>query len=221
MNRSITHLFSPADFERITVAVKEAERKTAGEIVPYVVERSDSYEQAVWRGGFVFGFIALSTFVFVRMFTTAWLPVDTTEMALATFVACGAGLLLVKFIPALKRFFAGNRLIDRRASQRAAEAFITEEVFNTRDRTGILIFLSLLERKVVVVGDSGINAKVEPSEWEEIVQRIVTGIRSGKPAEGLIEAIQQCGVLLQKRGVKIRPDDTDELTDALRTGDNQ
>jgi putative membrane protein len=109
--------------------------------------------------------------------------------------------------------------MERRVHQRATEAFLSEEVFNTRDRTGILIFLSLLERKVLVLGDSGINARVQQSDWHDIVQRVVSGIRSGKPAEGLTDAIHQCGLLLQKHGIAIRPDDKDELSDSLRTSD--
>jgi putative membrane protein len=71
---------------------------------------------------------------------------------------------------------------------------------------------------VLVVGDSGINAKVKQAEWEDVVQRVVGAIRAGKPAEGLIAAIQQCGVLLQKREVERRADDRDELADSLRIG---
>lgn len=215
--RRVKQFFSQADLDRITTAVQEAERQTAGEIVPYVVERSDSYEEAAWRGGLFFGLSALAAALGVRQWTTAWLPVDFVPIAMATCVAGGGGALLVHFIPALKRLFAGDGLMARRVSQRAAQAFIAEEVFQTRDRTGILIFLSLLEHKVLVVGDAGINAKVEPREWADIVQRIVAGIRAGRPAEGLIDAIQQSGVLLQKQGVALRQDDTDELGNSLRT----
>jgi putative membrane protein len=108
-------------------------------------------------------------------------------------------------------------LVERRVAQRAAEAFLAEEVFDTRDRTGILLFLSLLEHKVLVLGDAGINAKVQQSEWEEVVKLIVDGMRSGKPADGLIEAIQKCGALLKREGVVIKPDDKDELSNQMRT----
>ena len=218
--RRARRIFSDADLERITAAVKEAEGKTAGEIVPCVVQRSDDYEEAVWRGGFLFGIVVFVGFACVRRFTTAWLPVDFATAVLAACVAGGGGMLLVQFIPALKRLFAGSSLIHRRVSQRAAEAFITEEVFNTRDRTGILIFLSLLERKVLVVGDAGINAKVGQQEWKGIVERVVSGMRNGRPAEGLIDAVQQSGVLLQRRGVEIRQDDTDELGNSPRLEDD-
>jgi putative membrane protein len=218
MASSLSHLFSRADLERITREVKDAESKTAGEIVPYVVDASDSYEDALWRGGLISAILVLAFFVLIRRIPGIWLPFGLTEIVLAALASTVAGMLLVSFIPALKRVFAGSDLMERRVSQRAAEAFISEEVFQTRDRTGILIFISLLEHKVLVVGDTGINAKVKQEEWEGVVERVVKGIRSGRPAEGLIEGIRMCGDLLQREGVTIRPGDTNELPNKLRTG---
>ncbi|MEK9137917.1 MAG: hypothetical protein AAB393_12400, partial [Bacteroidota bacterium] len=154
-----TKLFSESSLKRIKEAVEEAERSTSGEIVPYVVEMSDTYEVAEWRAGVLSGVIALGVFAAVRRFTETRLPFDFVEMALVAMLASAAGALLAHFIPVLQRLFTGKHLIDLRVNQRAAQAFIAEEVFATRDRTGILIFLSLLEHRVLVLGDSGINAK--------------------------------------------------------------
>jgi putative membrane protein len=220
MSRVSDKYFSKADKARIEAAVKSAEQKTSGEIVPYVVEISDFYDVAEWRAAGLLGVIALGAFVGVRRFSTAWLPIDLAEVALITVLAAGLGALLVRFAAPLKRFFAGRRLLERRVHQRAAEAFIAEEVFATRGRTGIMIFLSLLEHQVLVVGDAGISAKVKQSEWDDIVRTIVSATREGKPTDGIVSAIQKCGTLLQREGVKIRPDDTDELPDNLRIGDN-
>lgn len=220
MSHRSSKIFTESDLSRIKAAVQEAEGKTSGEIVPYVVDQSDVYEEAEWRAGLLFGAGALVAFTVVHRFTTAWLPFDIAEMALTTLVAAAAGLLLVRYVESFKRFFAGKHLMKRRVHQRATEAFVSEEVFDTQYRTGILIFISLLERQVLVVGDSGINAKVKSFEWEEIVQIIVTAIREGKPADGVVEAIKKCGILLQKEGVAIRPDDKNELPDNLRLGDD-
>jgi putative membrane protein len=218
MSKLTSRLFTQADRDRITAAVKQAESQTAGEIVPYAVEQSDTYEGAVWRAALFFALVTLTVFVLIGHFNAAWLPA-LEVIALSVTVAAGAGLLLVHFTPALKCLFAGSIVIDLRVAQRVAEAFLAEEVFNIRDCIGILIFLSLLERRVQVVGDSGINEKVSQVEWDDVAQRVVAGIRSGKPAEGLIAAIQQCGVLLQKRGVERRPDDIDELSSSMRLDD--
>ena len=219
MPQPVSSLFSSADRDRIAAAVRQAESKTSGEIVPYVVGRSDSYEEADWRCGALLATATLAAFSIIYSYTSIWLPLTVAELVIAALLAGGLGVLLPRMIPALKRLFAGNALIERRVAQRAAEAFVSEEVFKTRDRTGILIFLSILEHKVLVLGDSGIHAKVKPEDWHDIVSRVVSGIRSGKPAEGLIDGIVQCGVLLQRHGVAIRPDDTDELSDSLRTDD--
>ncbi len=216
MTMKPSRFFSQDDLDRIAAAVKEAETRTAGEIVPFVVGRSDLYEEAVWRGAFLLSFATLFVFVFFRNFTDVWMPVTFSEAAMITLLAGGVGAALVAFVPALKRLMAGKSLMDQRIADRAAHAFISEEVFNTRDRSGIMIFLSLLERRVQVVGDSGINAKVDQEEWNDVVKRIVQGMKNGKPADGLIDAIKKCGELLEKRGVEIRPDDTNELPDALR-----
>jgi len=158
----------------------------------------------------------LIVFASLRFFTDLWLPIDSVELALLTIGAGGLGTVLVAMIPALKRFFAGQDLIDHRVALRAADAFIAEEVFKTRDRTGILIFLSLEEHKVLVVGDRGINDKVERSEWEDVVARIVRGINDGHPADGLVDAIGQCGALLRKHGFERATDDVNELPNRLR-----
>jgi putative membrane protein len=220
MQQTVSSLFSAADREHIAAAVREAESKTSGEIVPYVVGQSDSYEEAEWRCGALLGAATLAAFSIVYTYTSVWLPLNVAELVIAGLLMGGLGVILPKFVPPLKRVFAGNSLMERRVAQRAAEAFVGEEVFKTRDRTGILIFLSILEHKVLVLGDSGINVKVKPDEWHDVVRRIVAGIRSGKPAEGLIDGINQCGTLLQKHGVAIRQDDADELPDSLRTNDN-
>ena len=215
----VTRLFSQSDLDRIAQAVKEAETKTSGEIVPYVVDHSDTYEDAEWRGAFLFALVAFTVLTVVRQYTRMWIPLDLAEVAAISLGAAMAGILLAKFVPLFKRLFAGNALMHRRVTQRAAEAFVSEEVFNTRDRSGILSFMSVVERKVLRLGESGINAKVQQDEWHEIVQRIVRGIRAGKATEGLVEAIGQCGLLLQRHGVAIRPDDKDELPDSLRMKD--
>lgn len=218
MAKKVEHLFTAEERERIAAAVKAAERHTAGEIVPCIVARCDEYEEAVWRGGAMAAFLVFAGFFCLRAFTTTWLPLGLGAMGTGVALAGGVGMLLVQWVPGLRRLLAGEELIDHRVTQRALQAFVEEEVFATRERTGILIFLSLMEREVRVLGDAGINARVAPEEWEEVVRRLVHGMRQGRPAQGLVEAIGQCGALLERCGVQRRADDTDELGNAPRTG---
>jgi putative membrane protein len=219
MTHKVSRFFPESELQRIRNAVQEAESKTSGEIVPYAVDRSDEYAEAHWRGGAMLGALALAVSVYYHASAPWEYPLTYAQSAVAILVMGVVGFYVVRLVPALQRLLTGHRQMERRIGQRAAEAFVTEEVFRTRDRTGILLFLSLVERRVLVMGDSGINAKVKQEEWHEIVNTIVQGIRSGRPADGLIEGIRRSGDLLQRHGVARRPDDTDELPDSLRMSD--
>ena len=217
--QALTKVFTEVDRKRIEAAVKQAEGQTSGEIVPYVVESSDLYEEAEWKASALLGLVVLLAFVLLHRLTEVWLPVDLLGATIAVVAAAVVGVLLARHVYFLKRFFAGRKLMARRVHQRAVEAFVAEEVFDTNERTGILIFLSLVEHQVLVLGDSGINAKVQQHEWEGVVRVIIDSVKKGKVVDGLVTAIQQCGQLLQRQGVERRPDDKDELPDYLRIGD--
>ncbi len=215
----VSRLFSETDRDRIRAAVVDAEQKTSGEIVPYVVDRCDTYEFAEWRGGALLGMTVATVFAALHELTPLWLPLDFAGLVIVTIVAFVAGMLMVRIFRPLKRVLAGGAEIDHRVSQRAAEAFVSEEVFKTQDRTGILLFVSLLEHRVLVVGDAGINRVVKKSDWEDVVATVIAGLKAGTPADGLVRAIGLCGELLQGSGVQRRADDTDELSDGLRMSD--
>jgi putative membrane protein len=128
----------------------------------------------------------------------------------------GAIGYLLALLPPVRRWLAGEHVLDLRARRRAAVAFLDQEVFRTRDRTGILLFVSLFERRVVLLADSGIHQKVEEGAWETITSRLAQGIRRDQPGPALIEAIRACGELLERHQVARQADDTDELSNELR-----
>lgn len=219
MTSRLDTLFSDEDLKRIEHAVRSAEQQTSGEIVPYAVQSSDAYEESLWRTGMLLGMLTLFAFALAHNYSESWQSFELGEAALATVGAALAGVLLARYIGPVKRIAAGDRLMTRRVTQRAEEAFLAEEVFLTKNRSGILLFISLLEHKVVVLGDSGINAKVRPEEWDAIVKVLVRGMKEGRPTDGLIDAIAMCGELLKREGLARRPDDTDELDNSLRISD--
>jgi putative membrane protein len=215
----VDRFFSDAEREAVAAAVREAEARTAGEIVPYVVPASDGYEGTPWRGAALGAFLGpLAAFAAYRLggFWGGHLPF---WMLLPPFAGGATGYLLAAFVPPLKRRLAGAALLELRTRRRAAVAFLEQEVFRTRGRTGILLFLSLFERRVVVLADSGIHAKVEPGAWDGVVAGIVAGIRSGRPGAALAAGIRECGAILDRHGVAARAGDADELSDELRRGD--
>ena len=211
--------FTEDELERIRRAVAEAEGRTSGEIVPYLVPQSGRYSVAVWRGASMAAvgalLVALLVFQFYSGWGLGWLHTGW-GVALVALIAGTLGALLAAYVPPLKRLIAGSDRLVRRVHYRAMRAFVEEEVFNTRDRTGILLFISLFEHRIEVLGDTGINQHVTPDEWTDVVLRIREGIKSGHLADGLVEAIEMCGRLLERGGVDIKPDDENELPDRIR-----
>ncbi|MCY3486830.1 MAG: hypothetical protein OXH34_00180, partial [Bacteroidetes bacterium] len=181
---------------------------------------SASHEVAVWRGAGLFALLAYTVVLGTRWFS-GWGGSQLTEgivPVLLIITAAAIGAALVHWVPAVKRRFAGQVRLALATHRRAMQAFVEKEVFSTRERTGILLFVSLLEHRIEVVGDAGINAKVDTDDWIEVVTTIQQHIKAGQLAEGLVQGIHQCGHLLEKAGVAIRSDDTNELADDVSFG---
>ena len=223
----LDRLFSREEEEKVRAAVNAAEGQTSGEIVPYVVAASDTYEGALWKSAALGALTAPLAWGILEWKLDLWggsfgsLLGNAAGAVLRWAVPALAGAALAYGaalgLPALRRWLIPAEVMERRARRRAAVAFLEEEIFRTDERTGILIFLSLFERRVVVMGDEGINRRVAPEEWQGIVDGIVTGIRQERSVEALVAAIGECGGLLQRRGVEIGPEDENELSDELRS----
>ena len=107
-----------------------------------------------------------------------------------------------------------RRGLEEMVSERAVRAFYEKGLYRTRDETGILIFISLLERMVWILGDRGINSKISADFWHERAQELTKGIREKNHTRAVGEVIARCGVELAKFFPR-KPDDTDELTDEV------
>jgi putative membrane protein len=211
---NVDKFFSARERELVERAVGSAEGRTSGEIVPVVVARSDEYLGASWKAATLGALAAVGVAEALHLGLGMW---GTSEVWIVLPAAVGAalGFAAGAFVPWLRRLVLSGEEMDREVRQRAVEAFVKHEVFATRERTGVLVFLSLFERRVVVLGDSGINARVKAGEWDDIVAGIVAGIKRGQPGQALVDAIGRCGDLLQREGVERRADDTNELPDRL------
>jgi putative membrane protein len=212
--------FREEDLQRIKDSVKEAEKNISGEIVPVIVERSGVYAIANYKASLISG-----TFFFILMiFLDRYIIEDASHtlyydplFIFAVVMAGGAlGALLPNLLPSVKRWLIPRSYLDESCRQSAENAFLEEEVFNTRHRTGIMIFISFFEHEVIVMADRGISKVVEQREWDRIVAELVSHIRSGKVVEGIEAGIKRCGEILLEKGFNKTPDDINELRDDLR-----
>lgn len=203
-----TQLLGTEDRARIEAAVREAERGTRGEIVVAVVRACDDYATVPWR-------LAAAGAVLALLGGGLFAP----ELPLAGLLALQVGAVALAHgvcrADGVRRALVPEAELELRARQAALRAFAEHGVRKTRERTGILIFVALLEHRVVVLGDEAIDAALDPrTSWQQVVDRALAGIRAGRVADGLVDAVALCGEILA-RPLPSRADDRDEIQLAL------
>jgi putative membrane protein len=212
--------FTDSDLQRIKAAVKEAEDKISGEIVPVIVERSGFYSLANYRSSLILASLAFLAMIIVDRYVIQdaanTLYYDPLFIFIIVIIAGLVGAYVPNLFNDLKRALVTQRHLDHATRMRAENAFLEEEVFNTRHRTGIMIFISFFEHEVIIMSDRGISKVVEQKQWDKIVADLIANIRTGKLVDGLEGAIKRCGEILLEKGFHKTDDDVNELRDDLR-----
>jgi putative membrane protein len=198
-----SELIDPAARQHLETVVAEAEQRTGGEIVVAVAPACDEYGSVGWRLG-----VALAALVFLAM---GWFlpPLPWTAYLAAQAATLALAHAFARLDPVRRALLPGD-LVEQRVAQRARRCFAEEGLTRTRGRTGILIFVALLERRVVVLGDEGIDRVLDPDEsWRQVVELAVAGLRAGRAAEGLEAAVRRCGEILARHlpAVAANPDE--------------
>jgi putative membrane protein len=218
MKNSLEKFLNDEDREEIKSAVEEVEKFTSGEIVPMVVSRSYHYPMSDVIGGFIF---ALPLSLLISYLMGGWLWIGNNNMWLflgvitILYVICHQ---VVKRTEGLKRLFISDREIDEEVEEAAVTGFFREGLYRTRDETGILIFISVFERRVWILADRGINEKVKEGQWNEIVRMIIEGIKNKDQVNAICKAVEEVGRIL-KEHFPIKEDDRDELKNLIVEGE--
>ena len=203
--------FTEAEKQRIAATISEVEKKTSGEVVAMVVDSSDTYPEARMLAGLSIG--GLIALVITDLFLA-----DSLGYFLPLLLG-GATLVggLAKFCPPLLRLFIPETRKESRVAERALRTFYEKELHTTRDNTGVLFFISLLERKVWILADSGIYQKISQETLLTHAKDIAYGIKQGQACNALCRQIEAVGVILA-RHFPIKHDDTNELSNQVFTG---
>jgi putative membrane protein len=123
--------------------------------------------------------------------------------------------LLVVAIPPVRRALTPRGMKRDRVLQRAEEQFLAKNLHNTRERTGVLIYVSFAERMAELIADEAIHAKVPDDTWDRAMGALTAGLRHGQAAKGFAEAIGLCGEVLAEHFPARAEDNPNELPDAV------
>lgn len=184
---------SDDDREHLKSVIGEMEKRTEGEIRLVIARRStpDGHLPAIlWLILMVCGLLALLSLRFELAFAFRWWWVP------AMMAGC---FVLAHFFarwPVLQRLLSNPADVHHHVWHRAELEFYREGLSQTTGKTGILLFLSLFERRAVVLADVGIHNKLGDGNWNHVVKTIVSAAQTGEWRSRLEEAIRECGGLL-------------------------
>lgn len=198
---------------RIRKAVEEAELSTSGEFVTVIAARSDEYRYIplLWAS-----MIALALPALCLPLWSYFLPnlFVAPEMLYIIQVACFLVAAFAFQVEALKMKLIPGGVKKERAARLANMVFLKEGLHRTKDRAGVLLFVSFAERYVEIIADSGINEKVDQDYWAGVVESFLGRVKNGEITEGFIRAIEGCREPLALH-FPVQEDDANELPDRL------
>jgi putative membrane protein len=217
---------SDTDHRRVSDAVAAQEAHTAGEIVTVVADRSDGYSDIVLAWSALVAFAALSIYALIPEFylgliervSGGWNH-EWTHREVLGLAATGAMLkfagtwLLLQWQP-LRFALIPGPIKTARSLARAVDLFKVGAERRTHGRTGVLIYLSMREHRAQIIADEAIATKVTADTWGAAMAAMLSEIKRGHLADGMIAAVDQVGAVLAEHFPRAE-NDTNELPDRL------
>lgn len=202
--------------ERIRLAVQAAERRTNAEIVPMIVVRSGLYREVRHWVGLGLALLVLTILLTIesRWLPWGWHASNAAWLLLSTLVAYGCGAWLGTLWPVIRLCTSAERM-RHKVKFRAERAFSQHAVSHTRERSGVLIMLSILERQIYVLPDRSLDGLASTDYWAQVVQAAVDRLQCGDIVGGLCQGIERCGLLLADICPGRPGDNPNELPDEL------
>ena len=206
-------------------AVARAEALSDGEIVTIVADQSDAYDDVVLHWALLAALLALAVVAAAPGFfllvldalAGGWDTWSASALLSILLVVLAAKFLVWRTILGIRAIRlaltpAGTKA--KRVRRRAILLFRLSAESRTRASTGVLLYLSLGERRAELVADAGINAKVTPETWGKAMAALIEAVRDRRPGDGMVAAIEQIGAVLTVHFPR-SPDDANELPDRL------
>jgi putative membrane protein len=217
---------SQLDREKVSEAIAGAEAKCSGEIVAVATPISDAYHDVALHWALVPLFAVLAWAAWrptaliwwYDFLFGGWQPDPTLSELLTLLMVFAAlkftvALLILKWMP-LRLLLTPPATKHRRVRRRAIAIFKAAAERRTAGRTGILIYLSMAEHRAEIVADEAILKVTDEHTWGEAMASLVGEVRQGRPADGIVAAIERVGTVLAEHFPR-SADDVNEIPDKL------
>ncbi len=201
---AVRDFFLPESRKRVGEAVEAIERDTSAEIVVTVRKCAGQYSATDLFAGLVLALIGL-TYMLVADFTfeMEWMPVNV----MLGFIV---GAYVTMEVAPLRRAITQKSLLRQNALTAARAAFYELGISRTSHRTGVLVFVSMFERRVEVVPDIGVKPAELGPEWTAAVDALAASVKGTPDFDRFLAALGKLKAPLD-RALPGKPDDANEL----------
>lgn len=193
---------TPGESQAIEARVKALEAELGVEVVTLVVGKADVYPETVWKA-FALGAALAGLVVTVGdVLRPDWVTATATLWAAVAILGAGAIAATASvYVPAFARLFLRESRATLEVSQYAKVQFLERGLFATETRTAVLLTVSLLEHRVVILADRGLDGRVSAAEWDAVIARMTGLLKTRRVGDAVLAGLDGVGELLRGKGI--------------------
>jgi len=205
---------SSSEAEALRVRTAQLEARAGVQVVAGVIGKADHYPELPWKA-FALG----AALAGIAVFVFDWLHPDwaSAHAALVHVLAIlgtgAADALIAIFIPAYARIFLNATHAAAEVRHYAESMFLRHRLFDTRGRNAILLLVSVFERRVEIVADSGLDGKVGELQWRSVIATMTAHLAAGHASLALQHGLQRLEEILRENGIGVESDGANDLAD--------
>jgi putative membrane protein len=203
-----------SDLLNLEQAIADTELLTEAEIIPVIVRSSSSYSYLKIN-------LMLLTTLILTMGSEAFSTHLYWDHGLTSLIFIGLVFIFVFFITPwlasldfIKKMFVMKSEMLEQSFKRAKLEFYENKIHHTKDSVGVLIFISMLERQVIVLADQKISNQLPPDTWQKAVDTITKNLKTKELSKGLNLGLKELSLHLAEH-FPIGKDDINELSNQL------
>jgi putative membrane protein len=191
------HTLNDEERKQLDQRIAEEEKHTGAQIVLAVIDRGDAYAELPWKA---FAMGASIAGLLVLVMNLLWPLTSESPAVLLTIVmilAAGAGFaLLAVFVSDFARLFLHGHRAEIETRQYAESLFLSRQMFATRERKAVLLLISIFERQVIVLPDTGLARKLNQEATEMIIKHMLLYLKTGQTARALEAGLKKMGEII-------------------------
>ena len=193
---------TPSESQAIEARVKALEAELGVEVVTLVVGKADVYPETVWKAFALGAALAALVVTVGDLLRPDWVTATATLWSAVAILGVGAlGATASVYVPAFARLFLRESRATLEVSQYAKVQFLERGLFATATRTAVLLTVSLLERRVVILADRGLDGRVGAAEWDAVIARMTEPLKARRIGDAVLAGLDGIGTLLRGKGI--------------------